>query len=729
MRRVLLISLLVACSSAPDPARPAPTPTPEPAPVEPVAPAKPDENGPPIAKVVPHTLTSPHGPVRNDPYFWMRDDTRTDKDVIGYLDAENAYAKKVLAPSAKLVDTLFAEMRARVKEDDASVPMLDNGYWYYTRFETGQQHPLYCRRKGTMTGAEEILLDGNALAKGHDFYKIGTFDVSRNGQLLAYAEDLVGRNQFVLRIKDLKTGALLPETATNIAPTMAWANDNKTLFFAGKDPVTLREDKLLRLAIGDKEPTLVYEEKDGEFSIEVDKTKSHAYLVVAIDSLDGAEMRLIDANKPSSPMRMVVPRERGHIYSLDHLDGRFVIRTNDHAKNYRLVEASDANVGNRAKWKDIVAHDPKVFIEDVAVYRDFLAVGLRTDGLSKVRVMPKKGAAFMIDAQDPAYVMSVWNTPDASAKRVRYSYQSMTTPSSVFELDVATKKRELLKQQPVPGYDASLYTSEYVHATASDGTKVPISIVYRKGTKIDGTAPLLVYGYGSYGYAMEPNFSYSRVSLLDRGWVWATAHVRGGQEMGRAWYDDGKLMNKKNTFTDFIAATEHLVQAKYGAKNRVFAKGGSAGGLLMGAILNMRPDLYRGVIADVPFVDVITTMIDVSIPLTTGEFVEWGNPIEDKAAYEYMLSYSPYDNVKAQAYPAIYVRTGLWDSQVQYFEPAKWVAKLRATKTDTNTLVLVTDMTSGHGGASGRFDQLHEVAEEFGFLVQMNDEPDRRAKR
>jgi oligopeptidase B len=726
MRSVLLIGLLFACSSPPDPARPAPPPAAE---VVPVVESTPVANdGPPIAKIVPHTLTSPHGPPRNDPYFWLRDDTRKDKDVIAYLDAENAYAKKVLAPSAKLADTLFAEIRSRLKEDDASVPTLDEGYWYYTRFELGKQHPIYCRRKGAMTAAEEILLDGNALAQGHAYYKIGTFDVSRNGRFLAYAEDLVGRGQYVLRIKDLQTGALLAETATNISPSLAWANDNKTLFFAAKDAVTLRADKLQRLALGENEPTLVYEEKDGEFSIDVETTKSHAYLVVAIGSLDGAEMRLIDANKPASALCMVVPRERGHIYSLDHLDGRFVIRTNDHAKNYRIVEANLANVGNRAKWKDIVAHDPKVFVEDVAVYKDFLAVGVRTDGLAKVRVLPKKGAPFMIDAQDPAYMMSVWNTPDASSKRVRYAYSSMTTPSSVFELDLTTKKRELLKQQPVPGYDAALYASEYIHATATDGTKVPISIVYRKGTKLDGTAPLLVWGYGSYGYAMEPVFSSSRVSLLDRGWVFATAHVRGGQEMGRAWYDDGKLMNKKNTFTDFIAVTEHLVQTKYGAKSRVFASGGSAGGLLVGAIVNLRPDLYRGVIADVPFVDVITTMTDVSIPLTTGEFVEWGNPIEDKAAYEYMLSYSPYDNVKAQAYPAMFVRTGLWDSQVQYFEPAKWVAKLRATKTDTNTLVLVTDMKSGHAGASGRFDNLREVAEEYSFLLQMNDEPDRRTK-
>ncbi len=720
MRGLLLVSLAFACSS------PAPRPV-APHDVGVVAPNEP--GGPPIAKTVPHTLTSPHGPPRIDPYYWLRDDTRTNKEVLAYLHAENAYAKKVLAPSAALGDTLLAEMRARMKEDDASVPTLDEGYWYYTRFETGKQHPIYCRRKGVMTAAEEVLLDANALAGERAFYKIGTYAVSRDGRLLAYVEDVVGRNQFVLRIKDLQTGAMLPETAEGLAPSLAWANDDKTLFFATKDPVTLREDKLMRIALGEKAPTLVYEEKDGEYSIDVDTTKSHAYIVVSLDSLDGAEVRLIDANKPASVPRVVVPRERGHIYSVDHHGGRFVIRTNDHAKNYRVVEASLANLGNRAAWKDVVAHDASVFIEDVAVYKDFLAVGVRSDGLAKVRVVPTKGAPFLIDAQDPAYVMSVWDTPDASSKRVRYSYASMTTPSSVFELDVATKKRELLKQQPVPGYDPALYTSEYIHATAGDGAQVPVSIVYRKSTKLDGTAPLLVYGYGSYGYALEPSFSSSRASLLDRGWVYAIAHIRGGQERGRAWYDAGKLMHKKNTFTDFIAVTEHLVQNKYGAKGRVFASGGSAGGLLMGVIVNQRPDLYRAVIADVPFVDVITTMTDLSIPLTASELVEWGNPIEDNAAYEYMLSYSPYDNVRAQAYPAMFVRTGLWDSQVQYFEPAKWVAKLRATKTDTNPLVLVTDMTSGHAGAAGRFDNLRETADEYAFLLQMDSEPDRRPAR
>ncbi len=711
MRSALLVGLFVACSAPPTPARPAPT----------------SSDGPPIAKVVPHALVSPHGPPRDDPYYWLRDDTRTDKEVLAYLAAENAYAKKVLAPSAAVTETLFAEMRSRVKEDDASVPTLDNGYWYYTRFETGKQHPIYCRRKGAMTATEEVLLDANALARGHAFYKIGTYEVSRDNRLLAYAEDVVGRNQYVLRVKDLSTGQLLPETATNIAPSLAWANDNKTLFFPGKDAVTLREDKLLRLALGDAQPAVVYQETDEELAIDVSTTKSHAYIVVDIAAYDTSEVRLIDATNPASPMRVVVPRERGHLYSLDHLDGRFVILTNDHAKNFRVVEASEATVGDRTTWKEIVAHDRRVLIEDVAVYRDFLAIDVRTDGLRKVRVLRKTGDAFVIDAQDPAYTMTVVDTPDATATRVRYSYTSMTTPSSVFELDLATKKRELLKQQPVPGYDASRYTSEYTHATAIDGTKVPISIVYREGTNT-ATAPLLVYGYGSYGIAIEPAFSSPRVSLLDRGWVYAIAHVRGGQERGRDWYDNGKLMNKRNTFTDFIAATEYLIAAEYGAAQRVFAIGASAGGLLVGAVANMRPDLYRAVIADVPFVDVITTMTDVSIPLTTSEFVEWGNPIASKAAYDYMLTYSPYDNVKPQAYPAIYVRTGLWDSQVQYFEPAKWVAKLRATKTDANTLVLVTDMTSGHAGASGRFDALREAAEEYAFLLQMNAEPDRRTR-
>ena len=670
----------------------------------------------PVAARKPHEIKSPHG-TRIDPYYWLRDDTRKNEDVLAYLTAENAYTNAVLAPYKELEQTLFTEMRGRIKEDDSSVPTYDDGYWYYTRFETGKQHPIYARRKGTLQAPEQIVLDGNVLAQGHAFYKIGTYRVSRNGRLVAYAEDTVGRNQYTLRIKDLTTGKLLPDTAEGIAPILAWANDNKTLFVTGKDPKTLREDRVFRHVLG-KPPVLVFEEKDGQYYVGVGNTKSRKYVEIYLWATTNTESRLIDADRPATAPRVVLPRSPDHIYSLDHLDRRFVIRTNDQAKNFRLVTVPEASVAKRASWKDVIPHKPDVLVESFVVYRNFIAASVRSGGLRKVQVLPARGAPFFVDAPDPAYAMTAVDTPDPNAKRLRYAYDSMTQPSSVYELDLATKKRELLKQQPVPGYDPTQYASEYIRAPASDGVQVPVSIVYRNTTKRDGTAPILIYGYGSYGASMEPRFNQTIVSLLDRGWVYAIAHVRGGEEMGRAWYEDGKLLKKQNTFTDFIASTEHLVRQRYAARDRVFAIGGSAGGLLMGAIANMRPDLYRGLVAWVPFVDVVTTMMDPTIPLTTNEYDEWGNPA-DKAAYDYMLAYSPYDNIKRQAYPAIYCHTGLWDSQVQYFEPAKWIAKLRAHHTGTSPILLEVDMTSGHGGAAGRFDRLKQTARAYAFLLAM----------
>jgi len=682
------------------------------------------EPEPPVADVRAHPVPSPNG-VRNDPYYWIRDDSRKDPDVLAYLDAENAYTDTMLAPAASLRDTLFAEMRGRIKEDDASVPTFDNGYWYYTRFETGKQEPIYARKKKVLTASEEILLDGPALAQGHSFFRVGTYDVSRNGALLAWADDTVGRNQYVLHIKDLATGTVLADTAINIAPSMAWANDNKTLFYTGKDDVTLREDRVFRHVLGETNDTLAFKEDDGSYYVSVSSTKSKRYIEIALEATTNTEVRLIDANKPTAAPVVFLPRAKDHEYQVDHLDGRFWIRTNADAKNFRLVSVAEGKQADRKAWKDVLAHDPEVLVEDYAVFHGFVAATVRTGGLEKVKVLPAKKPAFFLEADDPTYAMSVIDTPDPAAKRVRYAYSSMVSPTAVYEADVATRKKELLKLQPVPGYDPSLYTSEYLHATAADGTLIPISVVYKKSTPRDGSAPLLVYGYGSYGASMDPYMSSATVSLLDRGWVYALAHIRGGQEMGRGWYEDGKLMHKKNTFTDFIAATEYLAANKYGARDQLYAEGGSAGGLLMGAILNMRPDLYRGAVVQVPFVDVVTTMLDESIPLTTNEFDEWGNP-KEKAAYDYMLSYSPYDNVTAQPYPSIYVRTGLWDSQVQYYEPSKWVAKLRATKTDDNLVVMAVDMTSGHGGASGRFDRLAQVAREMAFLLMIHDRPDRR---
>jgi oligopeptidase B len=693
--------------------------------VAPPAPGTPAGPKPPLAEQRPYEVPSPNGS-RTDPFFWLRDDTRKDPQVLAYLDAENKYAQQILGPHKQIEDTLFTEMRSRIKEDDASVPTFDNGYWYYTRFETGKQYPIHARRKGTMQAAEEVLLDGNQLAAGKPFFRADSLAVSRDNKLLAWAEDTVGRNQYALRVKNLATGEVLADTATNIYPSLVWANDNKTLFYAGKDEVTLRNDRVFRHTLGGAHD-LVFKEEDGQYYVFVKPTKSHRYILIGLSATTNSEYRLIDADKPATPPRVFIARSKDHLYDIDHLGTRFVMSTNADAKNFKLVEIAPGKENNRKAWKEIVPHRADQLVEDFALYKSFIGVSVRTGGLRKVLVLPGKGKQFYIDAQDPTYAMTVLDTPDPEAKSVRYAYDAMQTPSSVYELELASNKRTLLKQQPVPNYDPSLYTSEYVHANASDGTKVPISVVYKKTTPRDGTAPLFVYGYGSYGASMEPRFDGVRVSLLDRGFVYAIAHIRGGQEMGRAWYEDGKLMKKMNTFTDFIAATEHLVAEKYGARDQVYAMGASAGGLLMGAVVNLRPDLYRGVLSFVPFVDIVTVMLDESIPLTTNEFDEWGNP-KQKAAYDYMLSYSPYDNIKAQAYPSIYVRTGLWDSQVQYFEPTKWVAKLRANKTDDNLLAMDVDMKSGHGGASGRFDRLRELARAYTFVLLVKDRPDRRKR-
>jgi oligopeptidase B len=697
--------------------------------VEPAAPdggaaaPRPAGDGAPIAAQRAYEVKSPNGN-RSDPYYWLRDDSRTNPDVLGYLTAENQYAAGVMAPSHELEEQLFSEMRARVKEDDASVPTYDRGYWYYSRFEIGKQQPIYARRKGAMTAPEQVLLDGNALGEGKAFYTIGNYEVSPGGNLLAWGEDSVGRNQFTMRIKDLRTGKLLPDTAENILPSFAWSADGKTIFFVGKDPTTLRSDRVFRQKLGGAAQQ-IFKEDDGQYYVSLATTKSDKYIEIVCEATTNSEVRLIEAARPEVAPRVFLPRTADHLYSVDHLGNRFLVLSNAGAKNFRLVEVAPGKEADRAAWKELVPHSADVLVEGFSVYNDFVAVSVRTGGLRKVKVLPKKGEAYFIDAPDQAYAMTVLDTPDPASKAVRYSYDSMATPRSIFEANVATRAAKLLKQNPVPGYDSTLYASEYLHAKAKDGTLVPISVVYKKGTALDGTAPVLVYGYGSYGYSLEPAFNQTAVSLLDRGWIYAIAHIRGGQEMGRGWYEDGKLMKKMNTFTDFIAASEHLVALRFAARDRVYAMGGSAGGLLMGAIINLRPELYRGVVALVPFVDAVTTMLDESIPLTTNEFDEWGNP-KEKAAYDYMMTYSPYDNVKAAAYPALYVRTGLHDSQVQYFEPAKWVARLRATKTDTNPLVFETDMTAGHGGASGRFDRLRQTARAMTFFLMIDARPDAR---
>jgi oligopeptidase B len=729
MRALVLLSLVTACGSAPPPSTPASaTPAPSLSAAagthEELAP-RPRDPEPPLATRHPHDVVAPAG-TRNDPYYWLRDDTRKDPAMLAYLAAEQRYTEEVMAPAAALEAKLFSELKARIAEDDTSVPTFDNGYWYYTRYEAGKQQPIHARRKATMSAPEEVLVDGNALAEGHRFYAIGGLAVSRDNKLVAWSDDTVGRRQYTLHVRELATGKLLPDTADNIGEGVEWANDNKTVFVVGKDATTLRTDRIFRIQLG-AAPVQIFIEPDGSYDVGIEATKSHRYVLIAENAETNDHYLIIDANAPTAAPREFSPRTNDTLFSADHVGNRWVMRTNDGAKNFRIVEVADGKQADHRAWKELVPARTDTFIEAVAIYDRFFAATIRSGGLSKVEVHPAGKAAYVLETPDPAYAMAVIDTPDAHASAVRYSYDSLVRPSSEYEADVQTKTSKLLKQQPVPTYDPALYTSEYVHATAADGASIPISIVYKTTTKRDGTAPLLVYGYGSYGFSTDPSFRSSAISLLDRGWIYAIAHVRGGQELGRAWYDDGHLTHKKNTFTDFIAATEYLVANGYAAKDQVFAEGGSAGGLLMGAILNMRPDLYRGVAAIVPFVDAVTTMLDDSIPLTTNEFTEWGDPKQPEA-YRYMLSYSPYDNVKAQAYPSIFVHTGLWDSQVQYYEPTKWVAKLRMTKTDANPVVLDIDMTSGHDGASGRYDSLRQSARVLAFFEMVRERPDRRAR-
>jgi oligopeptidase B len=678
----------------------------------------------PVAATKPHDVVSPHG-TRNDPYYWLRDDTRTNPEVLAYLEAENAYAKQALAGAGDVEAALFAEMKARIPESDRSAPVFEDGYWYYDRFEPGQQHAIECRRKGTMDAPEEVILDHNQRAAGHTFFLARGSTVSPDGRYLAWAEDTVGRYQFVLRVKDLTTGELLPDTATNIETDLVWAMDGKTLFFVGKDATTLRSRYVTRHALGTPATAdvVVYDEADGAYYTSIFRTKSDRYIVIHLESTLSSEARLVDAVKPDAAPVLFLGRERDHEYLIDHDGERFVIHTNWGAQNFRLMETKTP--ADRAAWRDVVPHDPAALIGSFAVYRDFIAWEERRGGLQRVKVLPRGKPAFTLDASDPTFVMDLEDTPELDGRAVRWEYESLNVPSETLEQDVASGARTVVDETPAPTFDRTKYVSEYVHATAADGTKVPVSLVRRRDTPVDGTAPILVYGYGSYGNNNEPRFALEEVSLLDRGWVYAIAHIRGGSEMGRAWYEHGRQLEKMNTFTDFIAVSEFLVAERYAARDKVFALGGSAGGLLMGAIVNLRPDLFRGVVATVPFVDVITTMMDETIPLTTNEYDEWGNPA-DRAVYEYMARYSPYDNVAAHGYPSIFVVTGLWDSQVQYFEPAKWVAKLRATRTDKNLLLFETNMSAGHGGKTGRFDRAGEWARRYGFYLHVLARPDTR---
>lgn len=672
---------------------------------------------PPDVEKKPHLVTAPFGAQRQDEYYWLRDDTRTNPQMLDYLKAENAYADQVMAPLKPLQDTLYKEIVARIKQDDASVPYRERGYWYYSRYETGKDYPIHARRKGDMGATEEVLLDVNALAQGKGYYSVGDWDVSQDNTLLAYADDAVGRRQYTIRFKDLTTGKVLPDEIPGVSANVVWADDNKTLFYVENDPETLLTVRVKKHVLGTPvaDDPLVYEEHDDSFYMGVGRTRDDKYITIGLHSTVSSEERYAPAADPQT-FTVLAPRARDVEYDADHFDGRWVIRTNaDGATNFKLVTAPDG-ASSRKQWTDWVAHSDSVYIDGFELFDGFTVIGERSEGLERIRLLKRDGASEFVKADEPAYSMGLDVNAEHDTPWLRYSYTSLTTPATTYELNTVTGERRLMKQQPVLGYNPSKYTTERLWVTARDGTKVPVSLVYKNGFKKDGTAALLQYGYGSYGASMDPGFSGPVVSLLDRGMVYAIAHIRGGEEMGRAWYDNGKLLKKKNTFTDFIDVTEALVKQGYAAKDRVAAMGGSAGGLLMGAITNMAPDDYRVIISQVPFVDVVTTMLDPSIPLTTNEYDEWGNP-EQKAFYDYIVTYSPYDNLKARAYPAMFVGTGLWDSQVQYWEPTKYVARLRDLDTGKQPVVFRINMEAGHGGKSGRFRRYQEMSEYYAFML------------
>ena len=680
--------------------------------------APPPNMQPPVAPVKPHVIQK-HNHKRTDNYYWLRE--RTNPEVISYLNAENKYLDSSLGHVKDLRQRLFDEFKARIKQTDATVPYPKDGYLYYSRTVAGSNYPILCRKKGTLDAPEEILVDGNKEADGHKFFSLGAVDVSPKNNLLAWGADTVGRRFYTIRFRNLETGAELPDVLRDVTPSLEWANDNKTVFYVKQDPDTLRADRVYRHVLG-TDPAkdhLIYQEKDVEFHLNLGKTKSRKYILINSDHTLTTEYRYIDADSPGGDFKVFQPRERGHEYHVDHLGDKFYIRTNDSATNFRLMSAPAANTAKSA-WTEVIPHRPDTLLADIELFRDFLLVSERRAGLVHLRVKPWAGAGeHYIDFNDPAYSAGLGPNFDANTTVVRFRYSSLTTPNSVYDYDVKAKSRTLLKRDEVlAGFDSDNYASERVYATSHDGVKVPVSLVFRKTTPRNGTAPLLQYGYGSYGHSMDANFNPFVVSLLDRGFIYAIAHIRGGQEMGRQWYDDGKLLKKKNTFRDFIAASEHLIKTKYADPKRVYAMGGSAGGLLIGAVMNMTPDLYHGLIAGVPFVDVVTTMLDDTIPLTTFEYDEWGNP-NDQAYYEYMLSYSPYDQVEKKAYPNLLITTGLHDSQVQYWEPAKWIAKLRATKTGNHRLLMYTNMDAGHGGASARYKKYEEVALQYAFLLDL----------
>ena len=674
----------------------------------------------PLAKQIPKNLTI-HDDVRVDEFYWLND--RENPEVIDYLNKENDYYNAHTAHTKDFQVSLFEEMKSRIKEDDSSVPYKYNGYWYITKFEKGKDYPIYIRKKELLTASEELLFDCNEMAKGHSYFRLVGLNISPNNHMISYGIDTTGRRQYKLQIKDLKTDKVFKEEISNTTGGSTWANDNKTLFYTLKDETTLRSESIYKhlLNTDSKLDELVYKELDDTFGVSVYKTKSKKYLVIGSFSTLTTEYQILNADTPNGDFKIFQARTRGLEYGISHYNSDFYIVSNaDGAKNFKLSKTPDSHT-QKEYWVDVIPHRESVLLEDIEIFKDFLVISERENGLNQIKISRWDGTdSYYLPFESETYTAYTLSNIDFDTNILRYGYQSLTTPSSVIDFDMLTKSKTVKKEQEVLGgkFKKENYTSERVWASSSDGTKIPISIVRHVNTKKTADTPLLLYAYGSYGYTIDPSFSTVRMSLLDRGFIFAIAHVRGGEYLGRQWYEDGKLFKKKNTFLDFIACSKFLIKNNYTSAKHHYAMGGSAGGLLMGAIINLAPELYNGVVSQVPFVDVVTTMLDDSIPLTTGEYDEWGNPNE-KEYYDYMKSYSPYDNVANQLYPNMLVTTGLHDSQVQYWEPAKWVARLRNQDNNTSQLYLQTNMEAGHGGASGRFEALKEIASEYAFILSL----------
>ena len=678
----------------------------------------------PVAKKVAKELVK-HDDVRIDNYYWMND--REDKEVIAHLESENEYYSKITGHTKDFQASLFEEMKSRIKEDDSSVPYKQNGYWYITRFEIGKEYPIYSRKKESLDADEEIIFDCNTMAEGHEFFNLSSFSISPDNELAAFSVDTVSRRKYTLQIKNLKTGEILADKVDNTAGNSVWADDNKTIFYSKQDDVTLRSDKIFKHKLGDAEDTLVFNEEDETFGAYVYKSKSKKYIIIASYSTLTTEFRTLKANDPEGEFKIFSPRTRGLEYGIAHYENDFYVLTNkDGATNFKLMKVAEGDDTTAENWKEFIPHRADVLLEGIDIFKAYYVLSERKNGLNELKIVRWDGTnSYYLPFDSETYTANVSTNPDFDTETLRYRYNSMATPSSIIDFNMSTMEKEIKKEQEVLGgkFVKENYIEKRIWATARDGVKVPMSIVYHKDTKLDGDAPILQYAYGSYGATIDPYFSTVRLSLLDRGFVYALAHIRGGQYLGRPRYEDGKLLKKMNTFTDFVDCSKFLISEGYTSADHLYAMGGSAGGLLMGAVVNMAPEVYNGIVASVPFVDVVTTMLDDSIPLTTGEYDEWGNPNE-KEYYDYMKSYSPYDQVEAKAYPNMLITTGLHDSQVQYFEPAKWVAKLRELKTDNNILLFDINMDAGHGGASGRFESLKEVAKEYAFLLDLEGKLD-----